>query len=356
MLAAFLIFMICDFITGTAFQALDAQERWRIRVPSPAYHHDLKPNFEIQEKWGSARYPLLTNSLGFRDSKIRTIPLQTQNHRVLFLGDSFTEGLGLPYSQTYAGRIEKEWAKQKVEILNAAVMGYCVIIYYRKIKYLLEFKKLHFDELVLFLDVSDMPDDTDRYYLDANGNVQDHDPAPQPLSRPRKILHFFKQHFLTARFISALRDSWRWSRVLNVKPMFSNRRSFWAVAPGDAARIKRQHYLETSEGYLNQLHELLSSRNIPMTLVIYPWPDQIQFSNQNITYISFWENWCRTHHVAFMDFISNFSDAGSSWEQVVNRYYILGDVHFNAEGHQKMAQRFLDYWAKNHAVNLGGEK
>src|SRR5271165_3205896 len=62
------------------------------RVSDPVRHHALKPNCAFVERWGHDTYDYFTNSLGFRDEKVRDIPLTDARPRILILGNSFTEG------------------------------------------------------------------------------------------------------------------------------------------------------------------------------------------------------------------------------------------------------------------------
>ena len=49
--------------------------------------------------------------------------------------------------------------------MNAGVASQSPIIYFKKIKHLIEVKKVEFDELIVFLDISDIPDE---YYYGIN--------------------------------------------------------------------------------------------------------------------------------------------------------------------------------------------
>ena len=69
------------------------------------------------------------------------------------MGDSFTEGIRLNYEDTFVGLIEKELNKKNIEVLNGGRESYSPIIYWRKIKYLIEELGLDFDEVVLFIDI-----------------------------------------------------------------------------------------------------------------------------------------------------------------------------------------------------------
>src|SRR6202035_1175968 len=73
------------------------------RIPHPVYHHGLAPNFDGYENWGDTRYRVFTNSLGFRDASVRDVPTRSSVHRVILMGDSFTEGLGVNFEDSYAG-------------------------------------------------------------------------------------------------------------------------------------------------------------------------------------------------------------------------------------------------------------
>ena len=66
------------------------------RESNAFYHHGLMPNRSVVARWGSGdEYPVFTNSLGLLDSRIRDVPLKSDEHRILFLGDSVLAGEGL---------------------------------------------------------------------------------------------------------------------------------------------------------------------------------------------------------------------------------------------------------------------
>src|SRR5271157_397475 len=83
-------------------KAADAQGS--CRVSDPVRHHALKPNCAFVERWGRDTYGYFTNSLGFRDEKVRDIPLTDPHPRVLILGNSFTEGES-SWPNSYVGKI-----------------------------------------------------------------------------------------------------------------------------------------------------------------------------------------------------------------------------------------------------------
>jgi hypothetical protein len=164
------------WLNGYSLHDRAAEIRGRIessyRTRSDIFHHALLPNKAVEgASWGPETYPFATNSLGLRDSHVRKIGLVSDKHRILFIGDSFTEGTGVRYEDSFVGRIARAYQKRDIEVLNAGVISYSPVIYWRKTKYLIEDVKLHFDEVVVFLDISDANDEAEHYTLDEKDNV-----------------------------------------------------------------------------------------------------------------------------------------------------------------------------------------
>ncbi len=149
---------------------LRTDQEWP-RYPHPVYHHALVPNFDGADLWGEEHYRFVTNSLGFRDARVRDVPLKSSTRRILLIGGSFTEGTGLAFEETFAGRLQAAGMARsdKVEFLNAGVLSYSPSLYYKKVKFLIE-RGLRFDEVVVFSDVSDVYDEATHYFC------QDDDP------------------------------------------------------------------------------------------------------------------------------------------------------------------------------------
>ena len=140
--------------------------RSAMRERSSIFHHTLKANSHHSiEPWGHLIYSLSTNSLGFKDRAIRQVPLHSSQYRILFMGDSFTEGVGYEYERTFVGRLDEVLKSYNIEILNAAVATYSPTIYFKKTEYLLETVGLDFDHLIVFLDISDIKDEAKNYRM-----------------------------------------------------------------------------------------------------------------------------------------------------------------------------------------------
>ena len=75
----------------------------QIRIKHPIYHHTFKSTFKSIETHVLGKYTIFTNSLGFKDESSRNILLKSKNHRILFIGDSFTEGVVFDYKNIFVG-------------------------------------------------------------------------------------------------------------------------------------------------------------------------------------------------------------------------------------------------------------
>jgi len=127
------------------------EHRKKYRVKDAVYHHGLTPNVSVMGRWGDSYYPFYVNSLGFRDGAVRNIPLKGQGPRLLFIGDSFTEGQGIAFEKTFVGRVATELKKDGVEVLNAAVSSYAPTVYYAKLRNLIETKGLEVSHVAVFI-------------------------------------------------------------------------------------------------------------------------------------------------------------------------------------------------------------
>jgi len=320
-----------------------------LRRPSDLYHHDLQPRASVEgEVWGPRRSPYRTNSLGFRDRAVREVPLRGDRPRLLFIGDSFTEGVGVTYEDSFVGRVDAALAPRGVEVLNAGVISYCPIIYFRKVKHLLEDVGLRFDALVVYIDIGDIQDEV-TYKLDAEGNVR-----PRAARRVQELgadqqhggRGFFRFPRLK-RFLdrNSLLGSRAYVALERLFPMEGNRAGLWTVQD-DVFEAYGREGLELAGQDMDRLQGLLQARGIPLTVAVYPWPDQVRHHDLQSRQVVFWREWAAAHGAGFIDYFPRFIGTQPP-EQVLERYFIPGDVHWNEEGHRLIAEGFLDEYSRH---------
>ncbi|TKB81552.1 MAG: hypothetical protein E8D45_01820 [Nitrospira sp.] len=329
------------------------------RVRSAIYHHDLARNHETLGMWGLKRYPIKTNSFGFKDREIREIPLQSERRRILLIGDSFTEGIGVRFEETYAGLIAEALKPRNVEVLNAAVSSYSPAIYYRKTKYLLEDIGLGFDELVVFLDLSDIHDEATFYELDQDENVIAVSDWPeqlisrnQPASDRERFMSVLQNNSVVLRFLSALVErtlaqdqeygACRKMDKAALAAMTNLERSLWTINDTVFEKYGKAG-LEKARGNMDRLLTLLQRHRKKLTLVVYPWPDQIMNHDLRSKQVKFWKRWTEEKEVPFINLFPAFIIEENP-ETTIGRYFIPCDMHLNEAGHEFFAEAFLREW------------
>ncbi len=102
--------------------------------------------------------------------------------------------------------------------------------------------------------------------------------------------------------------------------------------------------LDNARNHMNRLHDLLNSYNIDMTLAVYPWPTQIWYNDLESRQVKFWQSWAQQKEVEFMNYFPDFVSLNDEIaRRNISRYYIAGDVHFNKQGHQQMSKRLIEH-------------
>ena len=305
------------------------------RIRSPHYHHDLASNVSVQARWGGGEYPYSTNALGFRDAAPRPVSLESKASRVLLLGDSFTEGLGVPYEETFAGILGRAAGTRQIEVLNAAVSSYSPLIHYRKTRHYLERVGLRFDAILVFLDISDPYDEVNRYRVTRDGQIRSIERRSQPKDRAADWL----------RYNSIV------GRALTIALLaFEGRSSPPPFGLGQAAA--RWSYdektfaaygargLELAGQSMDSLLRLVRRHEIGLTVVIYPWPDQVIRREADNSHTRFWREWAERNEVPLVNLFPLFIGAAPP-ESVLTRYFMPYDLHWSAAGHRLMADSLL---------------
>ena len=319
----------------------------KIRTPHPYYHHDLKPNqISYFEEVGSGYgYPLTTNSLGFKDASTRQVPLQADKKRILFIGDSFTEGLFFPYEETFTGQIARQ--RPDLDILNAGVSSYSPLIYYLKVDYLLNKVGLKFDELFVFIDISDIQDE--YLYLD----VERFTPLPETNDLKNflfKADRFVFNHSYGYNFLKqAIEKMSEKVRIVDARGKWTLNQHFYDTY---RLNIKEENVkkwadkgIAHAEENMQKLVNLCKARNIALTIVVYPWDAQIYARDLPSKQELIWRAFARKNGIGFMDLFPVFINNESA-EAIFSKYFLPGDLHWNASGHALVAREVLAYLEK----------
>lgn len=330
-IAGFILFvaLLLDVVAGAI---LIPKMGINIRTFHPYYHHGLKENKHSTENWThTKKYEMFTNSLGLRDESCRIVKLQTdkQTDRIVFIGDSFTEGVGVPYNKTFVGIVDNTLKVDNTEVFNAGVISYSAMTYYLKIRYLIENIGLKFNELYVFYDLSDPYND---YFHEKIEQFVPHDKEPAISSFKRKLLSFIGQHSYIMHSYNIIYPYVKYRKYEKGFP--------WWTLKEDVYNDWARQGLGISAVYIQKLVDLCKKNNIKVTIAVYPWTNLIEAQDLHSKLVLFWEDFTNRNNIAFLNYFPDFINETPS-AQIVDKYFQPGDVHWNEEGHRLIAKKII---------------
>ena len=340
--------LLVDFLSAVFFIPTNYNS---YRCPSAWYHHDLLPMQHAKSIWGQKQYEVFTNSLGFKDASCREVSLTgpKNKRRIVLMGDSFTEGIGMDWEDSFAGILSKN--NPDKEFLNAAVVSYSPKLYYLKTKYLLENVGLKFDEMIVFIDNSDPLNEI------AYEHFKEYDKQGWKKTRIALQQYFYAHSYIYYSISSFYLKSQRnrvtdsWARILGeafIDEVESKNNAFLAHMPDwsyqhEAYEKWGRQGLQLCKRNMEKLDALCKRNQIRLRLVIYPWPSIIKQNKPDNIQVSFWENFAAAHHCDFINLYPLFIN-GRNPDSVRKQYFIPGDVHWNKKGHQLIAEKIQSYF------------
>ena len=336
------------------------------RIKSFYYHHDLRPMASFYDHWGYEEYQIFTNNLGFKDKNNRKINFKNRN--LLFIGDSFTEGVGIKYEDTFVGLIESKLKEKNdnIEILNAGVQSYSTSIYLSKIHYLLNIKKLPITDIVVVVSGGDIFDDAYKY-LDVDENfILNH------VDHKNKIvinlINFFKSNTLLYQAISRItppkvipslikslfikKTSLNYNEKENELLKISNdeisKMSFLYLQDYNYLFSKDEfdkwgkNAIDKSINNLKELAKIVEKKNINLN-ILYLYEPVIILREPDIavlTYIKDSFKSLETNSASFYELNDYFKGYKDKYEAYKNLFFI-NDIHLNKKGNKLVFEEIL---------------
>ena len=336
------------------------------RIKSFYYHHDLRPMASFYDHWGYEKYQIFTNNLGFKDKNNRKINFKNRN--LLFIGDSFTEGVGIKYEDTFVGLIESKLKEKNdnIEILNAGVQSYSTSIYLSKIHYLLNIKKLPITDIVVVVSGGDIFDDAYKY-LDIDENfILNH------VDHKNKIvinlINFFKSNTLIYQVISritppkvipglikslfikktSLNYDEKENKLLKISNDEISKMSFLYLQDYNYLFSKDEfdkwgkNAIDKSINNLKEISKIVEKKNINLN-IFYLYEPAIILREPDIavlTYIKDSFKSLETNRVSFFELNDYFKGYKDKYEVYKNLFFI-NDIHLNKKGNKQVFEEIL---------------
>lgn len=358
LLFSFAFCAVLFFLLDAGYSAFVLRSRPVINAQStcfqadPVRHHSLQANCNCIRHWGKNSYPFATNNLGFRDQSVREVPLSAARPRILLLGDSFTEGMSA-WPDTYVGQIVARFPQY--DFLNGGVESYSPSNYFNVARQLIE-KGVKFDEVIVFIDISDAQDEA-AFYQDKSptGAVEGPDRIVHDEGVYASVRLFISDHLLITNSVVSFLERQAVKHGfyhLNIGhgQLFDLPRSAWtyrAVSDSEPYEIGYgplglEAGLRKEESKMTALWQLLQQHGIPLSVEVHPWPAQIAHDTVDSRQVTMWRDWCKGKCQRFItdfpDFfaVKNACPAGQPGCWYL-KDFIFGDEHYSRAGNALVA-------------------
>jgi len=298
--------------------------------------------------WLGSSYEFDTNSLGFRDERVREVPLKSSRPRILILGDSMPEGM-TSWKQSVIGRIATKFPHY--EFLNGSVEGYSPSNYLNTTRMLFQ-DGIDFDEAIVFIDLSDAQDEAAFFHdADSSGAVAMANGKVAKSSWYSDTRLWINNNLLLTNDVfqffekELVRLGWYHLDLGHGGNEFDLERSAWTyrkvsdTAPYETgyAPLGLEGGIAKEKSKMDTLWHELQQRNIPISVVVYPWPAQLAHDKVDSRQVQIWREWCQGKCKRFVDLFPAFF----AIKEQCPRFqpgcwylndFLFGDTHYNAAG------------------------
>ena len=94
---------------------------------------------------------------------------------------------------------------------------------------------------------------------------------------------------------------------------------------------------------IEKLYEFCERRSIALSVVVYPHPVQIEAHDVDSRQVKYWRDFCAQRGLHFVNLFPVFMNrALGSPLEVYQKYFIDGDIHWNAAGHKLVSEALLE--------------
>ncbi len=348
-----LVLVTVDITLGSLLSSKFLNSSFEFMSLHPYYNHGFERNKTGVLHFGPLHPQYYTNSLGLKDRRQREVAIASDKRRILFLGDSYIEGVGYTYDSTFCGYLSALLDSERYEILNGGVRAYSPKLACLRLEYLLGSDHLRINDVYLALNSIDMFDDL--IYQDF---------IPTPVNGPKDKMMSLKKtviaHSLTFTVIAFCADQYYvrannlgsdaaylyWVKTDNkyneeTNYRFLDYRISWNC-PGLITTPVSEKVIGLCKNDLTRMRKLCSDNGIRFHIIIYPIMGETmplaQFKTNNDLFVSLIRNYCAANKTDMIDLDPLFlsDDAGINKKYIQN-YCIDGDSHWNAKGHKRVA-------------------
>jgi hypothetical protein len=357
-LVALSVFLLGDYLLGNSFLGKDLKEDEKPYLQLEHGWYELKRNFVGQDQFGPFRYPVATDSHGFR--KLETTGASAK-YDIIFLGDSFTYGVNGPWHETFVGMFAKE---SGMRVLNAGVASYSPTPYLYQYKKALQngmLEKGH--SVVIGIDISDVQDEAGYWTWNENHDVHpkriktkysdkmlsNSEPTLREKIREALPMTVMLYKFVRYQLVASEEDP----KLLQLMDMPRSAFTWenWATLnrtypqehPSGYAPLGVERGLTKVSQRVLQISNEAKKHYGNVYILIYPWPAQLKHADK-FNWTAWVNNLCLVVRcTSVIDTIPHFRKLAAENGNWLLDYYLRGDIHFNERGNRVVAEHLLNH-------------
>ena len=257
------------------------------------------------------------------------------------------------WEDTFVGRIAASFPQY--DFLNGSMGAYSPSNYLNTARIVFN-KGIAIDDVIVFIDISDAQDEAALYRdKDATGAVTIPKTKSVDQSSYGKLRENINKHFLISDSILEFlernlvrlgfyhldrgegnefdqeRGAWTYRKVSDSQPFETG----YAPLGLDGGIDKEKAKMDT-------LWQELAARNIPISVVVYPWPAQIAHDTEDSRQVQIWREWCEGKCKRFVSVFPAFFSVKAQCPRLAPGcwyldYFIFGDIHYNEAGNALVA-------------------
>ena len=316
--------------------------------PSSISHHEHPNNFEFnsyskQKEWNNIiiKFDDFGNRIIKQNCDLDYIDKELH---IIFMGDSYVEGLQVNDNNTFTGLIQKKLCKDGIKIHNLGVSGYSPILSYAQLLYqaknnnkLLISKDSHIIHVLFNNDISEdnsysklaktIKDGEDIItVVDSKKNIS----VLKRLSRRSYLIRFLRRFQLTI-----LEEFKKDKKTIDDK--IKNNKKF---TRNDACKIKNDELINTQE-YINKIKEFALSKGSKYSLTAIPYDSRRSHEVKRLA---------KNNYSCFKNIAKNldlpFIESPNGLFKEPSKYYFNQDIHLNVAGNSLFANEIIRYLKK----------
>ncbi len=313
------------------------------------YDYKLLKNCKAIEKQRTVKpYKVLTDHNGYRFSGKKK-ELKKQN--VVFLGDSFTYGLGVKFEDSFPGIVENK--AEDYNIYNLGVPSYGTQKYYFTLNEFL--KKNKVSKVFLTLDLTDVSDAAYRWIKNENIDT--------PVINSKRLVKdisswkkFKNSNFKGTKYIIFyLRNSTRYLKIkFNTYMNFFNKGKtlptqyafFTYEDLKKNSKLNKNNFTKSIrliEKNILDISDSINTNDADFYIIILPWPDTLVFGQDKFNWENYSKDMCsKSNCKKLINLFDDFREIKEKNENWVDLIYIKDDVHLTKFGNNLVADKIIN--------------